>query len=244
MKKLFTLMLAIILLLSAAPVYAEDLGIVMIGPGTQIIPDSIDDMKLGTAYTLDGYATVKPLEFLTVDYFAQFGEKEDYGIKSNCYSSDWSIWMVASYSTSKFENGSGYFIDAQWKESGTSAQFFWLTIDITNRQHKAVNFIDEASVKVVYQDEYEFIGWIRQIDPDVMSKSQTDYGVSRKNSDKADYPNVIVLNPDKTHEIDMMYTGHYVFGCTVPNFVVEDKKSPLRMEIKLGDSELTYYIIR
>ena len=117
-------------------------------------------------------------------------------------------------------------------------------MDVTNRQKKAVNFIEEASVKIIYQDEYEFTGWVRQIDPDVMSKSETNYGTSRLNGDKNDYPNVVVLNPAKTHPIDMMYTGHYVFGCTIPNFVVEDKKSPLRMEIKLGDSELTYHIIK
>ncbi len=241
MKRLLAFLLLAVLLLPMTAVHAEDLGVVMIGPGTQIIPDSIDDMKLDTSYTLEGYATVKPLEFLVVDYFAQFGEKEDYSTKSRF---DWNIWQVASYATSKLEYGSYRFSDAEWKESGTNAQFFWLTMDVTNRQKKTVDFIEEASVKVIYQDEYEFIGWIRQIDPDMLPKDTTDYGVSRLNGDKADYPNVIVLNPAKTHGIDMMYTGHYVFGCTIPNFVVEDKKSPLRMEIKLGDSELTYYIIR
>ena len=241
MKKFLALALLAVMLTSLSLAHAEDLGVQMIGPNTGIVPDSIDDMKLGSTYTLDGYATIRPQDFLIVDYFAQFGEKEEYGVFWN---SNWNIWQVASYSSSKFEYGSCRFNDAEWKESGNNAQFYWLTMDVTNRQKKAVNFIEEASVKIIYQDEYEFTGWVRQIDPDVMSKSETNYGTSRLNGDKNDYPNVVVLNPAKTHPIDMMYTGHYVFGCTIPNFVVEDKKSPLRMEIKLGDSELTYHIIK
>ena len=39
----------------------------------------------------------------------------------------------------------------------------------------------------------------------------------------------------------MMYTGIFVFGCTLPNSVVESK-APLRIEINLGGNELTYNI--
>lgn len=240
MKKLVCLVLVGMLLLSSAAC-AEDLGIQMVNSNMNAGSDSIDDMQIGSTYTIDDYATIKATDFLTVDYFAQFGEKEDYSVDHNY---NFTIWHVASYATSKLEYGSWRFRDAEWKESGSGAQFFWLAMDITNRQKKSISYIEQASVKVIYQDEYEFTGWIRQIDTDFIPKDSTDYGVSRLNGDKADYPNTIVLNPAKTHAIDMLYTGHYVFGCTVPNFVVEDKKSPLRMEIKLGENELTYYIVR
>lgn len=38
-----------------------------------------------------------------------------------------------------------------------------------------------------------------------------------------------------------MYTGHYAFGCTLPNAVVNSKK-PLRMVITIDGNELTYNI--
>ncbi len=241
MKKTIALMLLTILLISVPAAHAGDLSIQMIGPDTAFVPDAIDDMQLGSVYTIDGYALVNPLDFQTVDYFAQFGQKEDYGVYSR---TDGSIWQVYSYSDSSFDWYANRFNDASWQESGSNAQFFWLRMDVTNRQKKVVDFIEEAVVKVIYQDDYEFTGWVRQIDNDMISKGISDNGVSRLNGDKADYPNAIVLNPDKTHAIDMMYTGHFVFGCTVPNAVAEDKKSSLRMEITLGGNELTYYINR
>lgn len=239
MKKFLALALLVAMLTSLSLAHAEDLGVQMVGPSNTA--GSTDDMKLGSSYTLDDYATIKPLDFLIVDYFAQFGKKEDYSFKRRY---DGNIWQVYSHSNLDNSYQDWRFVDAEWKDSGTNAQFYWLTMDVTNLQKKAVNFAEEASVKMVYQDDYEFVGWVRQIDPDVLNKQYTDYGVSRLGGDKNDYPNVIVLNPEKTHPIDMMYTGHYVFGCTIPNFVVEDKKSPLRLEIKLGGNELTYYIIK
>ena len=50
-----------------------------------------------------------------------------------------------------------------------------------------------------------------------------------------------VLDPEDAELTSMMYTCHIVFGCTLPNAVVQGKE-PLRMEIKLGDNDLTYHI--
>ena len=38
-----------------------------------------------------------------------------------------------------------------------------------------------------------------------------------------------------------MYTGHYFFGCTLPNAIVNGK-APLRMIISLDGLELTFNI--
>ena len=56
------------------------------------------------------------------------------------------------------------------------------------------------------------------------------------------YSSEIVMNPKKTEAVDVMYTGTYAFGCTLPNYVIEDKKSPLRIEISMDGNELTYHI--
>lgn len=242
MKRIIPFVFAIAMAFSAISVSASDLEIVMIGPDSEpAAPMSLDDMQLNTSYTIDGYATVMPVEFLTVDYFAQFGENEDYGTWHN---GDWNIWQVASYGTSDLGWGSWRFNDAVWQESKENAQFVWLAMDITNLQKKTVNYMDELSVKVFYQDDYEFTGWVRQIENSLISKETSDFGVSRYGGNKEDYPNAIVLNPEKPQNIDMLYTGRFVMGCTLPNYVVNDKKSPLRMEINLGGNELTYHIIK
>ena len=243
MKKRFSIILALAVSLTAAPVFAEDLAVVMIDNSEEVSMTSVslDDMQLGTSYPIDEYASVKPLEFAFYDFFAQFGENEDYG----CYQNrDFSSNHVASFSDSNLAYGSWRYNDASWMESGESAQFAWFTMDITNLQKKPVDFAKEMTVKVVYQDDYEFVGWVRQIDMDLVGRGHNDGGVSRSVGEKTDYPNAIVLNPEKMHEIDMLYTGHYVIGCTIPSYVVADTDSPLRVEISLGGNDLTYHIIK
>lgn len=250
MKKFIALTLALALLASLSFAVAgapgDDLGIQIIGgPEAESVPMSLDDMQLGTTYTIDGYAKVLPRECKMVDCFAQFGETEDYSASyGHGYGSYTSYDTVFSYSNeADFDkNHSSVYNDAAWNDSGESAQFIWFLVDVTNLQKKPVEFLEDASIKVVYQDDYEFEGWTRQIVYDHREKQYSDGGVTRYGFDKDDYPNEIVMNPAKVEPIDMMYTGTYVFGCTVPNTVVEDKTSPLRMEIKLGENDLTYNI--
>ena len=243
MKRTVVLVMVLLLVFVQFGAYADDLGIQIIGgpEGVAATPMSLDDVQLGNDYSIDGYANVKFNEYMVVDYFAQFGEKEDYGTWHN---NNQDIWQVFAYGTSNLEYGSWRFNDASWMESGNDGQFIWLTMDITNYQKQPVDFSQDMTVKVVYMDDYEFNGWVRQIDNDLIAKDASDYGVSRFGGEKTDYPNAIVLNPKFNHAIDMMYTGHYVIGCTLPNTVVEDKKGPLRVEIKLGENDLTYNILK
>ena len=238
MKKMISLLLALTLLFCHLLAVAEDLGVQPIGgPDVVLEEDSLDDVQLGNTYTMNGYADIRLVESSFYDYFAQFGEKEDYGTWSGGTDS---IYQVYSYMNSGFGWSSTRFKDASWMESGNSAQFLWIVTDITNRQMVEVDFTQEIEIKVVYNDIYEFKGWIRQIDNDRIPRDQSDYGVSRFYGDKADYPNMIVLNPLTNAPIQMMYTGNYIIGCTLPNAVVEDKKTPLRVEVKLCEFELTY----
>ena len=236
MKKL-AIALALMLVLTPCA-FAEDLGVQVIGgKGAETVPLSLDDMQIGTSYTIDGYAIVTPKVSSFVDCFAQFGEKENYGVHRYNYEGD-----VFCHSESNAPYDSWRYSDAAWMDSGESADFFWLMMDIVNLQKSDVDYAEEATVKVVYQDDYEFNGWIRQIVYDHMETQHGDKCVSRNGYEKGAYPNEIVMNPAKVEAIGMMYTGTYAFGCTLPNFVVEDKSSPLRIEIKLGENDLTYNI--
>lgn len=244
MKKLFAFVLALSMLLGTTAL-AEDLGVQVIGGNTQAFATSLDDMQIGTSYKLEGYAVVVPKDMKTIECFAQFGENGDFGVyQESAYNgnANTSYAPVYAHSESKLQFNSWRYKDASWMDSGDSADFVWLMMDVTNLQKKGVEFTEEATVKVVYQDDYEFNGWIRQIIYDHMEAQNGNKGVSRYGYDKDDYPNEIVMNPAKVEVIDMMYTGTYVFGCTLPNYVLEDKKAPLRIEIKLGENELTYNI--
>ncbi len=241
MKKLLVCLMIACMLLSGCAL-AEDYGIQMIDLSqTEAVPMSLDDIQLNMSYTLDGYAIFQPKEFKYVDCFAQFGDKEDYSIFRY---EDPSYSHVFSHSESNRDYHSWRYTDASWIDSGETADFLWLLTDITNLQQTGINYPDETEVKVFYQDNYQFDGWICQIVYDHMEyrDGYGNRGVARYGFDKSEYPNEITMNKAKNEPIEMMYTGTYAIGCTLPNFVVTDKASPLRLEIKLGDNTLTYHI--
>lgn len=246
MKKFLAFVVLCAMLASMSVAYADDLGVQVIGDTSAAsVAMSLDDMQLGTSYVIDGYAVVKPREMKTVQCFAQFGESGDFSARQNNQydgGKDTSFAPVYCHSASKLQHNSWRYADAAWMDSGESADFVWLMMDVTNLQKTGVEFTEEVAVKVVYQDDYEFNGWIRQIVYDHMEAQNGDKGLSRYGYEKEDYPNEIVMNPTKVETIDMMYTGTYVFGCTLPNYVLEDKKTPLRIEIELGENDLTYHI--
>ena len=105
-------------------------------------------------------------------------------------------------------------------KSGNEADFAYLRFDMRNLGKKEAKFLGNISVKVIYDDEYEYNGFVKQFDYD--------------HSDSESIPHEIPLDP--------MYTGHYVSCCTLPNFVVQDKSAPLRMIITINGHEFTYHI--
>lgn len=242
MKKHLALMIIVAMLASMTAVHAEDLGVQVIGgPETENTPMSLDDLQLGQSYTIDGYAKIKPMEYLTVDYFAQFKKDADYGnVNDGNYADPNSNQVFVDQLNSKWYKNWRWW-DAYWNDSGVNADFAWFMMDITNLQKKSFSFMENASVKVMYQDEYEFAGWVRQVNYDYINYGAEGRKVSRYDS-QTNCPNVVVLDPANVEAIDMMYTGTYAFGATLPNSVIEDTGSPLRMVITIDGNELTYNI--
>lgn len=238
MKKLVALVLVLLMLCSYA--FAEDLGVQVISPDTGAVATTEDDLQLGGVYPLDGCAIFAPVSCNLYDCFAQFGESGDYSVYYQTY--DNTKATVYCNSQSKHDFFDYRYRDAAWMDSGASADYLWFVADITNLQNKPVDFSTEVVIKVVYQDDYEFSGWMRQINYDHMEYQYGDRCVSRQDYDKKLYPTQIVMNPKLVEEVDTMYTGTYVIGCTLPNYVINDKESPLRIEIELGGNELTYHI--
>lgn len=119
-----------------------------------------------------------------------------------------------------------WYYNSSWYEagsygSGKEADYALLRMDVTNTNFAAKNYLDQYTVKCIFDDVYEYGGWAQQYD---------------FNRD----PNVIVAK-EVWFPIDPMYIGHYSFGCTLPNTVVTSSK-PLRMEITIDENELTYHI--
>jgi hypothetical protein len=240
MKKLTVLLIIAMLIASLTSAYATDLGIQVIGgPEAALTPQSLDDMQLGQVYTIDGYAKVEPVEFMMADFFAQFNKDANYANVGGNKSANEAQVFVDKVNKDFYYNWRWY--EAYWNDSGVNADFAWLMMDITNLQKKGVNFMENASVKVIYQDDYEFAGWVRQVNYDYLNYGSGGRDVTRINATTA-RPNVVVLDPANVETIDMMYTGTYVFGATLPNSVVEDTKSPLQIIVTIDGNELTYNV--
>ena len=230
MKKVL-LVVVLAVLMTVSSVFAQDLGIQIIGgPAIDIEsePISLDDLQIDASYRLDEYAILYVLSFDFYDSFAQYN-KDNSG-------NNYAGWTGGDNPSNVHLDKSGdYFKYAGWKDSGTGADFAFLLIDLVNLQKKDYNFFDDISVKVIYDDEYEFGGWVRQFNQDYQ---QT---VNRKAYSGKFFAGGVAIDPANEEPIGQMYRGSYAIGCTLPNYVVEGKE-PLRMEITLGDNELTYHI--
>ena len=195
---------------------------------------TFDDVTFGKAYKIKGYASVTLLGFKFVDMYAQWEDGKASSAQRNEYM-ERSPLSVFSHKSSGHNIGSHY-LNCDFKMSGEEADFAWLKLDIVNLQKNEATFMKDVSVKIIYDDEYEYDGWVRQFNYD-FSNSEI-YRYQEKNA--IGWP--VCLSPVDEMPIKPMYKGHYAFGCTLPNFVVEDKSASLRMVIIMDDHKLTYNI--
>lgn len=121
-------------------------------------------------------------------------------------------------------------------DSGEDAEFAVLRADLTNLATMDKQFLENCEVRVVFDDTYEYGGWCYQYNYDNKTDSRDGYG-SLKNIQNKE----CVIHKDDVFAVGPMYTGHYAFGCTLPNAVVNSKK-PLRVVITIDGNELTYNI--
>ena len=218
MKKLLAAMLMTVVISCCSYAFADT--------GSKMI---FDDVALGKACKIKGYASVTFLSFNFVNIYAQWNDGQaGYNLGNSnhpdsVYSEKPTGWNPA-------------YVNCGFKNSGNEAEFAWLKADVINLQKSDANFMKDISVKVIYDDEYEYTGWVRQFNYDY---SKSEIFTSRENT-PVGWP--VCLSPVDELLIGQMYKGHYVFGCTLPNTVVEDESSPLRMVITIGRHELTYNI--
>lgn len=234
MKKCFSLFLVLVMLLACGgAAVAEDLSVQVIGgPDVAATPMSLDDVQLGATYTIDGYAKIMPREFAFVDFFAQFNDDADYNSANYSNKNYWAVYYEEGALNGK---NADYYKQASWKDSGENAEFMTFMMDVTNIQKKGFKFMEDTTVKVVYAEEYEYAGWMRQINYDY------NKNVYRWNASTTGFKTA-VISPKNEEEIGMMYKGTYVIGATLPNAIVEDKSSPLQLVITMGGNEIVYNV--
>jgi hypothetical protein len=219
---------------------ATDLGVQIIPKDSETEVVSLDNVKLGETYTIDGYARIKPVSFKIQDTFPQFdaGAAGNREIKSRYYSKDLkdNVMYSSYYDDQRTSNSDEYYQRIRWMNSMTEAEFAYFCVDITNLAKSDAEFTKGTTVKVLYADEYEYTGWVRQFN--------YDYDTNRKYAESSGYGLFIraALDPGDVYPIGMVYSGHYAFGCTLPNTVVEDESASLKMIITLGGNEITYWI--
>ena len=214
MKKILSMLIGLSMLLSATAALAEGgLGVQVIGgQKTETEPVSLDDIKLNAEIEIEGYATITPTSFAFQDGLGAY---------------------QAGKNTPAVPGARFY--DYYW--SGTEAEYAILFMDMLNITAKPQDYLANCEVKVVYDDSFEYAGWYYQRNYDNLTNDR-NYELD---ADKDHQNTNWAINPADQFAINSMYEGHYIFGCTLPNAVVNSKK-PLRMVITIDGNELTYNI--
>lgn len=235
MKKRMMLLFAMtMMMVPAASVSAEDLKMRLIGgEEAETVSQNLDDMQLEETYEIPGFVRVQPLSFEYRDSF------EEYAVGmngNNEYSRDdeggQTYWGV-QYLGGAVDT---YYDYIYHEESGTNEEYACLQVDITNLQQEEAVFMDpeNTQIKVVFDGEYEYEGWVRQFN--------YDYDTERNYKDEEEGAMIrAAIQPGSEEAVGKMYTGHYLFGCTLPNAVVNGQE-PLYMVITINGYEMTYHI--
>lgn len=121
-------------------------------------------------------------------------------------------------------------------DSGKEAEYAVLYVNILNTAIQSKNYLANYEVKAVFDDVYEYAGWAWQQDYNNATWSSSSYPDSSKKQNL-----VYGINSADIFAIEPMYQGHYIFGCTLPNAIVNSKK-PLRLVITIDGNEITYNI--
>lgn len=158
---------------------------------------------------------------------ANFSNTFWYNEKQNSYASQTRSYHNVAWTYP--DGNTVYFSDVQLvrHDSGSQADFICLGLAILNKSSAYIDLTQTATVNVIFRggtatgEPIEYTGWIRQCDPDKSLQ----------------YP----VNPADNFAVGPYFTGYYLFGCTLPNAILENA-GPLRMEVTIGDIVLTYHI--
>ena len=231
MKHIVALVVSLLCISSILLAQADDLGVQVIGGDDGAsMPVSLDDVQLGTPVEIPGWGEITPRHYDVQDCFlirkkgVLGGIWKHSGSAGSSWLNELNRYVDFDIECDKHGDEEYKYYSSEWlthNESKSQADFALLHMDIMNITSGTKDFGSDVVVKIVFDDEVEYQGWFRQKDYDLNICSWID--------------------PENNFPIEPYYVGHYVFGCTLPNPVIESKK-PLRMEISIDGNEITYNI--
>lgn len=121
--------------------------------------------------------------------------------------------------------------------SGVEAKFLVVKADVTNKSNVPLRIPSIASVVVDYDQGYLYKGWCYQYNHTNLFSVKTF--VNKEDFAKQN-ENYVISHGDE-FAIAPGETGHYCFGCTMPNAIF-DGNGPLRMIIDLCGNAVGYTI--
>ena len=208
MKRIVSLVLCLMMVL-ASTALAEDMGVQIIGgPAVETEPVSLDDLKLNMDAEIEGWGILTLTGYEVQDGMGYYRSGKNYPVD-----------------------------DGDYNWSGQEAEYVVLYADILNTALAAKDYMENVSVKAVFDDVYEYGGWSFQRNYN-NSTSQYEY---RLDADKSRQNVRWKINKADQFAIGPMYEGHYIYGCTLPNAVINSKR-PLKMIITIDGNEITYNI--
>ena len=197
---------------------------------------SPDDLQLELEAPIDGYASFRPTSFELADRLGYY-KRDETKVETNMW-----YWSLDNFKNSNDEFSFGYY------QSGLDADYALLRMDVTNLAKETRDFLEFCSVKVIYDNTYEYTGWVYQSDYDNETHAEItegDEATYLRFLEDADKQNMRwAIAQENQFAIDPMFQGHYIFGCTLPNTVVQSK-APLAMIISFGEEgeyQVTYNI--
>ena len=231
MKRFLSMILVLSMLLGCSAAMADMEVQIIGGDSADAQPVSLDDIQLEATVEIPGWGDITPLAYNVQDcvMVRKPGQLQKIWIWSNKGSQgvdDFGAAYNFNMEVTCKEHGDEKY--PWWCEdwathylSQSQADFAFLTMDILNTTPASVDYLKDCTVKVVFDDNIEYAGWFYQLNMDLNRCTWLD-------------------NADN-FVIDPYYTGHYVFGCTLPNAIFTSDK-PLRMELTIDGNEITYNI--
>lgn len=111
--------------------------------------------------------------------------------------------------------------DYRYYGSGSDADYGVLAFQFLNTTTKPLDLLQLFSdTKVIFKDKVEYGTW----------------GPCQYDSNNEKYIK------GEGWAIDPYYVGYYCLNVTLPNYVFDDTKSPLRIEFKIGDNAITHHV--
>lgn len=232
MKKILSLLLVLSMMLTASVALAEGMGVQVIGgQDSSTQPVSLDDIQLESTVEVAGWGDITPMTYSVQDCVMVR--------KAGQLGTIWSWSSKGNKWVEELDSRHDFYLEVSCKPHGNTeypwwceewvthylsqsqADFAFLTMDILNTTAGKIDYLKECEVKVVFDDNIEYAGWYYQRNMDLNKCTWIDVS--------------------DCFAIDPYYTGHYVFGCTLPNAVFNSNK-PLRFEIKIDGNEIIYNV--